>query len=151
MLVCQTREYGREWKSNPRHLPLNNHDDPVYLLIEINSKKNLKDGDSNMDPCGTSKHVFLHEFYVVLDSIDYLNVIPFPNALDKLERMLLGLLFVSSFLKSFSQIGVTSYFKTSGNLHLPITMLQVYIYTFSGTLIQGRKQSQKPKRGEISD
>lgn len=104
-----------------------------------------------MDPCGTSKHTFLHDFYVVLDSIDYLNVIPFPNALDKLERMLLGLLFVSSFLKSFSQIGVTSYFKTSGNLHLSITMLQVYIYTFSGTLIQGRKQSQKPKRGEISD
>lgn len=26
-----------------------------------------------MDPCGTSKHTFLHDFYVVLDSIDYLN------------------------------------------------------------------------------
>ena len=42
VLVCQTREYGREWKSNPRHLPLNNHDDPAYLLIEINSKKKFK-------------------------------------------------------------------------------------------------------------
>ena len=43
-------------------------------------------------------------------------------------------------------LGLQHYFKISENLHLPIMMLQVYIHTFSDSLIQGRKQSWKLKK-----